>query len=43
MSMEKCIRKDELYHIGMKFFLKDFCANVEFKNEEFQLKAFQSK
>ena len=24
MSMEKCIRKDELYHNGLKLFLKDF-------------------
>ena len=43
MSMEKCIRKDELYHNGMKLFLKDFCANVDFKNKQFHLKAFQCK
>ena len=43
MSMEKCIRKDELYHDGMKLFLKDFCIYIQFKNGLFQLKAFQSK
>ena len=43
MSMEKCIRKDELYHNGMALFLKKFCANVDFNNEEFQLKFMFSK
>ena len=28
MSMEKCIRKDELYQNGMKLFLKDFRAKM---------------